>query len=143
MWLDAKKGEGRARYIIAHEIGHIYLHDYMPSSFSSTNFRHFKSLPEEQTAEWQAHTFAKYFILPDSIVLNFIDAPSIMFRCNIDDEIAIERLQKVNRKYKRPPLYAPTPQPHEGDSCPNCSNFTLIRTGLLVRCDVCGAKATL
>jgi len=29
---------------------------------------------------------------------------------------------------------------YEGDACPNCNEFRLVRVGLSMRCDVCGAK---
>jgi ribonucleoside-diphosphate reductase alpha chain len=28
---------------------------------------------------------------------------------------------------------------YEGDPCPNCANFTLVRSGTCLKCDTCGS----
>lgn len=57
----AVDGDGRARFTIAHEIGHFFLHKGQMSFARSTNGNH--KIFED--AEWQADTFASHFLIDD------------------------------------------------------------------------------
>jgi len=58
----AVDGDGRARFTIAHEIGHFFLHKGQMSFARSTDGTH--KIYED--AEWQADTFASHFLIDDS-----------------------------------------------------------------------------
>lgn len=60
----AVDGEGRARFTIAHEIGHFFLHKNQMALARTTVGSH--KIYED--AEWQADTFASYFLIDDSYI---------------------------------------------------------------------------
>ncbi len=59
---NAIKGSPRDRFTIAHEIGHIFLHDDLTVSFA----RNEKNIPAYKDPEWQASTFAAELLVPYS-----------------------------------------------------------------------------
>lgn len=133
IWKSAGDGEPYARYIIAHEIGHIVLHDEFAVAFSDEETAQLKYLQDEESGEWQANVFAGYFLTPDHIALKFHDADLIAGLCVITDELAARRLNEAkNTKAVLNPTY-------EGEMCGRCGNFTLVRNGLYLKCDTCGS----
>ena len=57
---NAIEGSPRDRFTIAHEIGHLFLHDDVSVSFA----RNEKSIPAYKDPEWQANTFAAELLVP-------------------------------------------------------------------------------
>ena len=57
---NAINGSYRERFNIAHEIGHIFLHDDITVSFA----RNEKTIPAYKDPEWQANTFAAELLVP-------------------------------------------------------------------------------
>jgi hypothetical protein len=132
MWNLAKLGEPASRHIIAHEIGHIILHDHYARPFSSDPSENIRFAQKEHSAEWQANIFAGYFLLPDHIVQSFGDPHGMAANCAVPEKLAQERTAtfiRANRKAKN----------FEGDVCTECGNFTLIRKRTSLKCDTCGA----
>lgn len=60
VYLNAIAGSHRDRFTIAHEIGHLFLHDDITVSFA----RNEKSIPAYKNPEWQANTFAAELLVP-------------------------------------------------------------------------------
>jgi predicted metalloprotease len=132
IWKSAGEGEVYARYIIAHEIGHIVLHDEFAVAFSDEEAAQLKYLQDEESGEWQANVFAGYFLAPDHVALKLQDADVLAGLCVITDELAAKRLKEAkNGKVKLNPTY-------EGEMCGWCGNFTLARNGNTTNCDTCG-----
>lgn len=67
----AKRGYGFERFVLAHEIGHILLHDESAKAFSHDANGGLKSAQKERSAEWQANTFAYHLLLPMQELGNF------------------------------------------------------------------------
>jgi len=133
-WHQAAEGDGFSRFVMAHEIGHLILHDFDAKAFSRTDQRVIKEFVKEMGAEWQANIFAGYFLLPDDEIEKILyttpnDAMDIILEIyKVDERLAKERLaefRKLNRIY-------------EGEICPGCANFTLKRNGTLLKCSICG-----
>lgn len=122
-------GDADSNYKLAHELGHIILHDHHAQNFSKFGTSTIKAFADEETAEWQAHTFADHFLAPDNIVRNFTSEDELRAACNLNQSVAKKRI--VATKAKRP-IY-------EGESCPECQNFTLVRNGTCLKCDTCGS----
>lgn len=59
---NAINGSPRDRFTIAHEIGHLFLHDDITVSFA----RNEKTIPAYKDPEWQANTFAAELLVPHS-----------------------------------------------------------------------------
>ncbi len=128
---DANDGDGYSRFVVAHELGHIILHDHMPSLFSSTSVRLLTSYPEEETAEWQANTFAKYALVPDWLVFEHRDVASLRFACQIEEEISKDRIETVKRRNR-------TVWSSLIDKiCPNCDRRNLYLTNSGASCYFC------
>jgi hypothetical protein len=131
VWELAKLGGPDARFIIAHEIGHIILHDDRAKAFSIDPSLNIRFAGQEHSAEWQANTFAGYFLLPDHLVRSFGDFNDLSASCSVLKTLAQDRMesvQKVNRKAKN----------STGDVCPKCGNFTLVGDGTCSTCDTSG-----
>jgi hypothetical protein len=78
IWEWADQGDPKARFVIAHEIGHLILHDHFATAFSDDPEVRIKSFPNEYSAEWQANTFAYYFLLPTHIVTAYDDVETLI-----------------------------------------------------------------
>lgn len=132
IWKAASNGEAYARYIVAHEIGHIVLHDEFASAYSDEEAAQLKYLQDEESGEWQANVFAGYFLAPDHVVLKLRDIDVIAGLCVITDELAARRLDEAKN------AKVPLNRVYEGEICGSCGGFTLVREGTYLRCDSCG-----
>lgn len=127
IWEEARLGEPRATYILAHELGHIVLHDSHAQSFNNNPDLHIKFADEQFSAEWQANTFADHLILPDYIIRRCKSIQDVIDSCNVEREFA-------RRRWAAARLHR-----YIGETCPQCANFTLVRNGTVVKCDTCGS----
>jgi len=122
VWLDAKDGDPIARFIIAHEIGHLLFHDHRAQAFSNDPSERLKFAQPEYSAEWQANTFAFYFLVPDHMVAAFSGIRQLSNACGVTEEIARERISMsphaTRRSYSSP-----------CDICPHCGNLSLTPGG--------------
>jgi hypothetical protein len=130
LWANAKLGRTQETFIAAHEVGHIMLHDASAMTFSSEkeeriSFR--KS--DDESAEWQAHTFAGYVLLPTHAVRKFNDQSMLSFLCNAPDSLVTERLAAV-RGIKK------TLNSHQlEDFCMGCGDLTAVTQGICLDCE--------
>lgn len=125
----AKLGDPYSRYILAHELGHIILHDHNAKAFSDNPDLQIKFGEPEHSAEWQATMFAAYFLLPNHIVRSLGDVQQLVAHCDVPEKLAIERLGTVKRRHRV--------SRQTGELCPTCGRFTLRLNGLSLRCDTC------
>jgi IrrE N-terminal-like domain len=124
MWDEGDENFPSSRRILAHEIGHLVMHDFHAQPFSGTKD---EWIQEEFSAEWQADRFAEYFLISDVDARSYATPSSIASYCAVDYETAARRL---GRKFR-----------FLGDSCLNCGNFTLVSVGTCRVCDTCGWAA--
>lgn len=91
----AVDGNGRARFTIAHEIGHFFLHRGQMSFARSSQGRH--EIYED--AEWQADAFASYFLIDDSYLPKrpFLNTPAYISETFGTSYQAAEIYVKKNR----------------------------------------------
>jgi hypothetical protein len=118
IWADAKIGEEYARFVIAHEVGHIVLHDHSAKGFSNDRSAQIRFADDGQSAEWQANTFAGHFLVPELVVKKFRDVSRIAIYCQAPEKLALDRVLALKRKERR------KVQIFEGGSRPNawCSS---------------------
>jgi hypothetical protein len=134
IWRSAEAGNSEACEILAHEVGHILLHDHYANAFSSdpTRQKLFAGTSKEDFAEWQAITFSGYLLVPTIAARKFNDAKMLAAVTNTPQRLAQERLVAVlSTKKVLNPSY-------EGEICRGCGGFTLVREGRYLRCDICG-----
>jgi hypothetical protein len=137
IWADAKAGLSYACEILAHEIGHVLLHDHYANAFStdSDGQKLFAGTSKEDFAEWQAITFSGHLMIPTHVAQKFDDPRILAAATNAPEKLVNDRLVAVrNIKKVLNPIY-------EGDICDSCSNFTLVREGRATRCNTCGSEA--
>lgn len=139
IWEGAKKGIPHARFVLAHEIGHLVLHDHHAKAFSNDEHANLKFVPPEESAEWQANTFAKYFLAPDNILQQFNDPRQMMKECKVPEHLAFSRLEeKKTSAKKREQIYQNKIENSvSGQACPECGDFTLFLDDDQMTCNNC------
>jgi IrrE N-terminal-like domain len=138
IWELAERGDSYACWVLAHEIGHILLHDHYANAFSSDKNAQviFVGSTKEDFAEWQAITFAGHLLLPTHVVQKFNDALILAAASNAPDRLVKDRLAAVQNMKKV------LSRNYEGQICGTCSNFTLVRIGNWTKCDTCGDRTS-
>jgi uncharacterized protein DUF955 len=134
IWRKAKRGDSDACEILAHEIGHILLHDHYANAFSSdvTQQKLFAGTSKEDFAEWQAITFASHLMVPTYVAQRFPRIDILTAATNAPERLVAARLETVkNTKKILSAIY-------EEDVCSRCGNLTLLRSGHLITCATCG-----
>lgn len=128
IWDLADRGEPQARYIVAHEAGHLLLHDVSAKAFSG----HRLSFDQKETsAEWQADTFADYLLVDDRTAASGLSRSEIGRICAAPAD-AVERRTIVIKPADRPAL--------TGDFCTSCGGFLVRRNGVSVGCNSCSKE---
>lgn len=128
LWNDAEIGEPLARFILAHEIGHIILHTnkrstryYSPISASD------RKAKKEHYSEWQANEFALQFLIPSNALCANVTTYDIARRFGVETDIADRAIHSIKERF----IY-------NGDYCPKCGNQTIAVNSNIVICDECG-----
>ena len=121
IWMEADQGEPFANFILAHELGHVILHDHSAQPYSGKSS---KAWDKEEDSEWQADCFADELLLTDEQATQYATPLEISIHYGIPKEVAQRRLG--------------TKCHYVGEPCGNCGNFTLLRDGNRLKCDTCG-----
>ena len=121
IWAEAELGEPHARYILAHELGHLVLHDCYVQPFSNLTTSIFD---QETSTEWQAHTFAECFLILERDIEEYVSPRWITSACLVEESVVKRRLG-ARLSYV-------------GEFCCNCGSATVYRTGRRKRCNTCG-----
>ena len=121
IWDEAESGEPKARFILAHELGHVLLHDHHAQLFSEEKSGIWR---EEESSEWQADCFAEELLITESALREFVAPAAVAIYCSVERSVVVRRFGKTLRS--------------SGDACPNCGNFSVVCYGAQERCDVCG-----
>lgn len=79
-------------------MGHIVLHDHHAKSFSKDPSDQLRFADDGQSAEWQANTFARHFLLPNSVVQKIGDVTLVASLCLVPEAVALERILAVKRE---------------------------------------------
>jgi hypothetical protein len=134
VWRHAEIGDSDACEILAHEVGHILLHNHYGNAFSSdlNGQKLFAGTSKEDFAEWQAITFAGHLLIPSGVARKYSDPQFLSAVTNTPERLARERLAAIaNEKKVLNPSY-------EGEMCGGCGEFKLVREGRRLRCENCG-----
>jgi predicted SprT family Zn-dependent metalloprotease len=121
-WQEADEGEPSARFIIAHELGHIALHDHHAQPFSGVKQKWIQF--EEESAEWQANVFAEYFLISDLEIQRFTCVFEMSNYCAIEKSVAMRRLHALYKGC--------------GYCCPTCGANCVLQVGTRQNCFECG-----
>jgi hypothetical protein len=130
VWEDADQGEPGGRWILAHEFGHLILHDHHAKAFSSDPALRIKFAEKEYSGEWQADTFAGYLLLPDELLVHAASPSEAAITYSLPIKFATERFEKFQEQKLRAKKY-------EGDLCSNCGGILYGRNGSDMVCSNC------
>jgi hypothetical protein len=123
IWRFGKLGDPFARHVLAHEAGHIILHGQYPkAAFSSGPEARLKAFPKENSAEWQAETFAEYLLLPTRIIGSFACPRDVARACSVPTEMAEKRFTQVREEEIRRRL--------SREYCPTCGQIDCLQSHL-------------
>lgn len=128
IWEAAKLGETFACFVLAHEIGHILLHDKTAKAFSNSKAEQLSFVGDGDSAEEQANSFAGHLLVPTRTVHRFPDKDLLATVCNVPDELAADRLTAVNN------AKAILAQHSMTDYCRGCGRFTEVTLGVCRSC---------
>ncbi|WP_082364023.1 ImmA/IrrE family metallo-endopeptidase [Rhodopseudomonas sp. AAP120] len=123
-------GHSKEQEIIAHEIGHILLHDDNAKPYSQDGARQIRIGEQEDSAEWQAHRFADHLLVPTELAQQIDDIDRIAIACNVTEAFAAERLEAVRAIKKPLSVYSTEP-------CPTCGSNLLLAQGRAKICNWC------
>lgn len=90
-------GDGRARFTIMHEIGHLFLH--RPDRVALCRLPYGKSLKPFENPEWQADTFAAEFLM-DADIVHGLNYKEISKRCGVTYGAAKTRVDILKKDFK-------------------------------------------
>jgi IrrE N-terminal-like domain len=111
VWEHASMGDAESRYVVAHEFGHLFLHSGHEQQFSDPKNVFRSWYMDEESTEWQAHAYARYFLLPDYIVREFHDPYELARACDVwnSQNVASAKLSRPSFPAKRAPGVATSP----------------------------------
>lgn len=90
---------GRARFTLAHELGHYFLHGDDHQHHRAVNFQ--KAGSKMFDPEWQANQFAVHFLMPEDIVREFSDPNELAASCKVSRQAATLRMKELGMLRQR------------------------------------------
>lgn len=128
IWEEAEMGEPKARFVLAHELGHIVMHGHYRQEFSANETAGLTFFPPEERSEPQAHWFAAHFLAPDRLVLDCRTEFEISEYFGFPSEyIYLKREALARRRVKLP-----------SELCGGCGGSAMAGDWLPRKCSVCG-----
>jgi hypothetical protein len=126
LWAEVEDNYPWARKVMAHELGHIALHEHYTPAFSGNKD---KWIPiNERSGEWQADRFSEYYLVRDCDIITYATPNRIANCCAVEYDLAIRRL---GLKFA-----------FSGEVCSNCGQFRLVQHGISLICDNCGRESS-
>jgi hypothetical protein len=133
---EAKLGDPKAVYVIAHELGHLIIHKGQTLHYSDPSPAR-RSAPEtERSAEWQADVFAHFFLVSEAALADTRPPADVAIAISVE-RTTLEAVKRYDSK--RDVFRFVEDIEYAGDSCGECGNFTLVRNGTCLKCDTCGS----
>lgn len=93
VYVRANEGVGRDLFTIAHEIGHLFMHNCETVSFTRVNTF---AKQAYRSAEWQANQFAAELLMPYDLIKDS-SIEEIVEKCCVSTEAARIRYMKIHR----------------------------------------------
>lgn len=94
----AYKDEARARFTIAHELGHLCLHWGYPRPRQAPEFQNIGRSPIVNRIENEANHFAGAFLMPKFVAHQLADPDRLAQRCCVSNLAATKRLDDLLRR---------------------------------------------
>lgn len=131
LWTLATLNDDYCRFVLAHELGHVILHNKGMQPYSGKVDDFTAKSFQERSAEWQADVFACHFLAPDELARLSCSSQELCTNAVITIERAEQVLSSLNcRKiWSRPQQI--------GDVCDFCGNFTVFQNSIFMKCVTC------
>lgn len=94
VYLRAADGEGRDRFTIAHEIGHLFLHE--KSAIALCRLEPNQRLKPYEDPEWQANAFGGELLAP-SYLIRDMSVLEVQAKCGVSSSAAKVQLNALER----------------------------------------------
>jgi hypothetical protein len=121
-------GDPNSRYILAHELAHVLMHDHHALRFSDDRSVRLKPFEKEVSAEWQAEAFADRLLIPDVLLSVYETADHLAAACSAPLHVAERRKKQHDQsRAKR----------RTGDICITCASYSVARNGVEFICEEC------
>jgi hypothetical protein len=152
----AEKGDGRARFTLAHEFGHAVMHPGAPKArrIGATRRREYVQIYPGESAERQADVFAAAFLIDQPQANDLHDPAAISTAFGVTRECATVFLDKRRKAWERAASVARVSKLVESfvaqevcdpvlsiryleEHCPSCGRRTLRPDGTKYWCDSC------
>ncbi|MBC8037854.1 MAG: ImmA/IrrE family metallo-endopeptidase [Rhizobiales bacterium] len=89
------RGDGRARFTAAHELGHLLLHSTDKELHRAAQPNYGRIDNRSLSAEWQADTFASNFLMPEHIARTFSSPDELAQNCQVSLAAAQHRMTEL------------------------------------------------
>lgn len=90
----ARNGNGRDRFTLAHELGHLFLHSGVTAYARQEKCQH----KVYEDSEWQADTFAAEFLMPIDEARAMTTSYALMQHFNVSETAAQMRIDKIKKR---------------------------------------------
>lgn len=90
----ACRGKGRDRFTVAHEIGHLLMHEDIDPRYARREDG--VDIPRYLDPEWQSDAFAGYFLMSPNAIVG-LDARQVAAACGVSPEAARVQLSVIKK----------------------------------------------
>jgi Zn-dependent peptidase ImmA (M78 family) len=94
-YIGAMNGSGRDVFTVAHEIGHLFLHQ---NAASFARSKPTATIKPYENSEWQADQFAAEILMPYELCINCSCSSDIQYRFGVSRSAAENRFNLINRR---------------------------------------------
>jgi hypothetical protein len=121
-WELADLGEPAERFVVAHEVGHLILHDHDAKAFLNDASKYITFGGIGHSAEWQANVFASYLLVPNHVMAAYCDFDDLSKSCGTNDLITRSRYELSATRRGRAVV-------RDGSLCVECGNLSVASDG--------------
>jgi hypothetical protein len=127
IWDLADLGDPKSRFILAHELGHLLMHEHHEQAYSEDGSGRLTFIQPEESAEVQANWFAACFLAPDHLAWECRDETELCLQFDFPKEYASLRLDEMSRNAPK----------RSGATCACCGNIMIVRSDGRLTCETC------
>lgn len=127
IWELADLGDPKSRFILAHELGHLLMHEYHEQAYSEDGSGRLTFIQPEESAETQANWFAACFLAPDHLARGCKDETELCLQFDFPADYASIRLDDMSRNAPK----------SSGATCASCGNLMIVRSDGRTTCETC------
>ena len=132
IWKLAGLGEPKSRFVLAHELVHLLMHEHHEQAYSEDGSGRLTFIQPEESAETQANWFAACLLAPDHLARECGDETELCLQFDFPEDYASIRLDDMSRNAPK----------RSGATCSTCGNLMITRTDSRTTCETCELLAS-